>query len=297
MPEKRQGPRRMDATHQTDVGCGSVHRTSFSAVLLAERLGRDRCRIGQQATTAPDYLEFNRPPTPGPAAELLAEVRRWLAEERITQTIVWIRVCSRLPYRVNVATPAHDGLRVSARLYLPSPELGYEGPRPLVYYIHGGPQGQERPNFAWFSMPLIQILALEGFAVFVPNVRGSTGLRARVLAARRSRLGRPGPSRPRLRDAGGAAQGRPRRRHARGRDRPLVRRLHDADAGGPSSGAVERRSRHVRAVRPTARSCSASPRPGSRSSRSRSATRSATATSSSSVLRTPTSRTSPARCS
>jgi dipeptidyl aminopeptidase/acylaminoacyl peptidase len=70
---------------------------------------------------------------------------------------------------------SHDGLRVSARLYLPSPELGYEGPRPLVYYVHGGPQGQERPNFAWFSMPLIQILALEGFAVFVPNARGSTG--------------------------------------------------------------------------------------------------------------------------
>jgi pimeloyl-ACP methyl ester carboxylesterase len=70
---------------------------------------------------------------------------------------------------------SHDGLRVSARLYLPSDELGYEGPRPLVYYVHGGPQGQERPNFGWFSMPLIQILTLEGFAVFVPNVRGSTG--------------------------------------------------------------------------------------------------------------------------
>lgn len=70
---------------------------------------------------------------------------------------------------------SHDGLRVSARLYLPSEELGYAGPRPLVYYVHGGPQGQERPNFAWFSMPLIQILTLEGFAVFVPNVRGSTG--------------------------------------------------------------------------------------------------------------------------
>ena len=70
---------------------------------------------------------------------------------------------------------SHDGVRVSARLYLPSEQLGYDGPRPLVYYIHGGPQGQERPNFAWFSMPLIQILALEGFAVFVPNVRGSTG--------------------------------------------------------------------------------------------------------------------------
>jgi len=70
---------------------------------------------------------------------------------------------------------SHDGLRVSARLYLPSPELGFEGPRPLVYYVHGGPQSQERPNFAWFSMPLIQILTLEGLAVFVPNVRGSSG--------------------------------------------------------------------------------------------------------------------------
>ncbi|MFO7571903.1 MAG: prolyl oligopeptidase family serine peptidase [Gaiellaceae bacterium] len=70
---------------------------------------------------------------------------------------------------------SHDGLRVSARLYLPSDELGHEGPRPLVYYVHGGPQSQERPDFAWFSMPLVQILTLEGFAVFVPNARGSTG--------------------------------------------------------------------------------------------------------------------------
>lgn len=70
---------------------------------------------------------------------------------------------------------SHDGLRVSARLYLPATDLGFRGPRPLVYYIHGGPQGQERPDFAWFSMPLIQLLTLRGFAVFVPNVRGSTG--------------------------------------------------------------------------------------------------------------------------
>jgi dipeptidyl aminopeptidase/acylaminoacyl peptidase len=70
---------------------------------------------------------------------------------------------------------SHDGLRVSARLYLPAKSLGFTGPRPLVFYIHGGPQGQERPDFAWFSMPLIQFLALRGFAVFVPNVRGSTG--------------------------------------------------------------------------------------------------------------------------
>ena len=70
---------------------------------------------------------------------------------------------------------SHDGLRISARLYLPSPKLSYEGPRPLVYYVHGGPQSQERPDFAWFSMPLIQYLTMSGFAVFVPNVRGSSG--------------------------------------------------------------------------------------------------------------------------
>ena len=74
-----------------------------------------------------------------------------------------------------------DGLRVSARLYLPSPKLGYTGPRPLVEYVHGGPQGQERPDFTWFSMPLIQYLTLNGFAVFVPNVRGSTGYGMRYM--------------------------------------------------------------------------------------------------------------------
>jgi pimeloyl-ACP methyl ester carboxylesterase len=76
---------------------------------------------------------------------------------------------------------AFDGLRVSARLYRPAAALGFEGPRPLVYYVHGGPQGQERPDFAWFSMPLIQYLALNGFAVFVPNVRGSTGYGLRYM--------------------------------------------------------------------------------------------------------------------
>jgi dipeptidyl aminopeptidase/acylaminoacyl peptidase len=70
---------------------------------------------------------------------------------------------------------SHDGLRVSARLYLPSPELGFEGRRPLVFYVHGGPQSQEKPDFTWFSIPLIQFLTLKGFAVFVPNARGSSG--------------------------------------------------------------------------------------------------------------------------
>jgi pimeloyl-ACP methyl ester carboxylesterase len=74
-----------------------------------------------------------------------------------------------------------DGLRISARLYLPADGGGHTAPYPLVYYVHGGPQGQERPNFAWFSMPLIQFLTLNGFAVFVPNVRGSEGYGLRYM--------------------------------------------------------------------------------------------------------------------
>jgi dipeptidyl aminopeptidase/acylaminoacyl peptidase len=90
------------------------------------------------------------------------------------EKIVGIRTSELAPGE-DVSFVSHDGLRVSARLYMPAASLGYEGARPLVYYIHGGPQGQERPDFAWFSMPLIQYLTLRGFAVFVPNVRGSTG--------------------------------------------------------------------------------------------------------------------------
>jgi pimeloyl-ACP methyl ester carboxylesterase len=74
-----------------------------------------------------------------------------------------------------------DGLRISARIYFPAPALGFKPPHPLVLYVHGGPQGQERPDFTWFSMPLIQYLTLNGFAVFVPNVRGSTGYGLRFM--------------------------------------------------------------------------------------------------------------------
>lgn len=74
---------------------------------------------------------------------------------------------------VDASYTSHDGTRVSARLYLPAGDSGQ--PLPVIYYVHGGPQSQERPDFTWFSMPLIQLFTLHGFAVFVPNARGSTG--------------------------------------------------------------------------------------------------------------------------
>src|SRR5438445_12025815 len=64
-----------------------------------------------------------------------------------------------------------DGLRISARLYLPSKELGYNGARPLVEYGHGGAEAQERPEFTWFTIPIIQFMTSKGFGIFVPNYR------------------------------------------------------------------------------------------------------------------------------
>jgi dipeptidyl aminopeptidase/acylaminoacyl peptidase len=63
---------------------------------------------------------------------------------------------------------AHDGLELTAWVYRPA---GSTGPFPTVMEFHGGPEGQSRP---WFTS-LYQALLAQGIAVFVPNVRGSSG--------------------------------------------------------------------------------------------------------------------------
>ena len=126
-----------------------------------------------------------------------------------------------------------------ARLYLPAPALGFEGKRPVVFYIHGGPQGQERPDFTWFSMPLIQFLTLNGLAVFVPNVRGSHGYGMDYV----KRVDRDWGGLDRLDHVAGLAslEDHPRvDMNPGGRGGPLVRRLHDAHAGGDAPRAYGR---------------------------------------------------------
>jgi len=67
-----------------------------------------------------------------------------------------------------VRFPSFDGTEIPGWLYLPT---GYSGPRPTVVSIHGGPESQARPVYD----PGVQYLVAHGFAVYVPNVRGSTG--------------------------------------------------------------------------------------------------------------------------
>ena len=102
------------------------------------------------------------------------------------------------------------------------------------------PAGPGAPDFAWFSMPLIQILTLEGFAVFVPNARGSTGYGL----AYTKRVDRDWGGQDRLDHVHAMQEVLPQDERidvdARRRRRPLVRRLHDAHARGPPSRAVAR---------------------------------------------------------
>jgi len=70
-----------------------------------------------------------------------------------------------------VTVTSFDGLKVSGLLYRPDP-AHFPGKRPLIVNIHGGPEGQSRPGFLGRANYLVNEL---GIALFLPNVRGSTG--------------------------------------------------------------------------------------------------------------------------
>ncbi|GAB3318687.1 S9 family peptidase [Haloplanus salinarum] len=66
--------------------------------------------------------------------------------------------------------PSVDGLEVPAFFSLPETDTGH-GETPVVVDVHGGPESQRRPSFGRVK----QYLLSRGYAVFEPNVRGSTG--------------------------------------------------------------------------------------------------------------------------
>ena len=64
--------------------------------------------------------------------------------------------------------PTFDGREIPALFYEPEDSSGNA---PVIVNAHGGPESQSRPLFA----PVTQYLLHRGYAVFSPNVRGSTG--------------------------------------------------------------------------------------------------------------------------
>lgn len=70
-----------------------------------------------------------------------------------------------------------DGRSISGFLY--RPPVKFSGPRPTIIWIHGGPEGQVRPDFQGTENYYLNEL---GVALIFPNVRGSTGYGKTFLA-------------------------------------------------------------------------------------------------------------------
>ena len=68
-----------------------------------------------------------------------------------------------------VSWPADDGSEVHGRLYRPTTSAS--GPPPMLVWVHGGPTGQWPASF----IPRIAYFVDRGWAVLVPDHRGSTG--------------------------------------------------------------------------------------------------------------------------
>ena len=66
---------------------------------------------------------------------------------------------------------ARDGLEIPAYLTLPPGKTKSSGPMPLVVLAHGGPAGRDDASFDFWA----QHIASQGYAVFKPQFRGSTG--------------------------------------------------------------------------------------------------------------------------
>jgi dipeptidyl aminopeptidase/acylaminoacyl peptidase len=71
-----------------------------------------------------------------------------------------------------------DGLKISGFIYQPDAK-NFQGKRPVIINIHGGPEGQARPGFIARNNYMVNEL---GIAIIFPNVRGSTGFGKTFLA-------------------------------------------------------------------------------------------------------------------
>src|SRR5437588_787327 len=84
---------------------------------------------------------------------------------------------ARLPEPELIHWKSWDGRTISGFLYRPPAK--FSGPRPVMILIHGGPEGQSRPDFLASNNYYLNEL---GIALVWPNVRGSTGYGKTFLA-------------------------------------------------------------------------------------------------------------------
>lgn len=91
------------------------------------------------------------------------KLERWTMSETAIKTDAF-------PEPELVRWKSFDGKKISGFLYRPPAK--FPGKRPVLIEIHGGPEGQSRPDFLGRYNYYLNEL---GIAILLPNVRGSTG--------------------------------------------------------------------------------------------------------------------------
>jgi dipeptidyl aminopeptidase/acylaminoacyl peptidase len=106
----------------------------------------------------------------------------WVGRAREPSDIDWERLTDTNPSLAEIELPKHRTVRwrASARLAIEgiyvAPIGAVDGPPPMITLVHGGPTGAWSYNFpVTGSGSWIHLLAAKGFAVFLPNPRGSNG--------------------------------------------------------------------------------------------------------------------------
>lgn len=132
-------------------------------VVTAMSAARDGSRVGVLAATAVSPQNVGTASLPPEAGDAAASFT-WLTDAAPTGAEA---AAFREPQLVRY--PTHDGRDIPAYLYRPAGD----GPFGVVLSIHGGPEWQERPDYAYNG--LYQYLLSRGVGVLAPNVRGSTG--------------------------------------------------------------------------------------------------------------------------
>lgn len=99
------------------------------------------------------------------------------------------RVTSQLPPRLNatnrrVAWDNGEGMEIEGALVIPHPDIA-QAPYKLIVLPHGGPHHRAALGVGFDD----QVLASNGYAIFKPNFRGSTGYGLAFLDANRGDLG------------------------------------------------------------------------------------------------------------
>ncbi|HEV7889034.1 MAG TPA: prolyl oligopeptidase family serine peptidase [Pyrinomonadaceae bacterium] len=100
------------------------------------------------------------------------KVERWTESETGGLNV------SNLPDPQLVRWQSFDGKQISGFLYMP-PAGKFNGARPVIINIHGGPEGQSLPGFQGRNNYFLNEM---GVAIIYPNVRGSSGYGKTFLA-------------------------------------------------------------------------------------------------------------------